>query len=42
MVYNMNTGFNGSCRVAKNNTFSDLQQFLILKGTKLMFCQKSK
>jgi hypothetical protein len=26
----MNTGFNGSCRVAKNNTFSDLQQFLIL------------
>jgi hypothetical protein len=27
----MNTGFNGSCHVAKNNkTFSDLQQFLIL------------
>jgi hypothetical protein len=26
----MNTRFNGSYRVAKNNTFSDLQQFLIL------------
>ena len=31
MVNNTNTGFNGSCRVAKNNkTFSDLQQFLNL------------
>jgi len=31
MVNNMNRGFNGSCRVAKNNkTFSGLQQFLIL------------
>jgi hypothetical protein len=31
MVNNMNTGFNGSCGMAKNNkTFSDLQLFLIL------------
>ena len=35
MVNNMNTGFNGSYRVAKNNkTFSELEQFLILTKKK--------
>ena len=38
MVNNMNTGFNGSYRVAKNNkTFSELEQFLILTKKKVQY-----